>query len=286
MPASSLSRMVRSAHVHPLVQHRLGLGERLQRLLDGAVVGQHHQLGAQLGEAAQAGGGLLEVEVRRWRGRAQHPEVGQLDADRVADEQGARSARRAPRGGAWRGPAKSTMVRKWPSPRSTLCPSAAATRRSAGTGSMRPYRPSSSGPYTRAALSMSRVGSSEVAGAPLVHHHGGVGERRGHVADAAGVVEMDVRDDDPAQVGGSEAGCGERIAHGADAGLRPGLHQRRLRPVDEEARRHAVHAAEEGVDLADARRDQLHAVSLYNPPRSGQGRRALSLYGRRGSGSG
>ena len=47
-------------------------------------------------------------------------------------------------------------------------------------------------------------GIGEVAGAALVHVDGGVRERPGHVADAAGVVEVDVGDDDAGQVVGAD----------------------------------------------------------------------------------
>ena len=53
----------------------------------------------------------------------------------------------------------------------------------------------------RAAYQPRRI--DEVAGALLVHVHRGVGERPGHVADAAGVVEMDVGDCDPASSSGA-----------------------------------------------------------------------------------
>src|SRR5690606_32802576 len=54
-------------------------------------------------------------------------------------------------------------------------------------------------------------GVGEVPGAALVHHDLGPGEHPGDVADAAGVVEVDVGDDDGGQVGGADAEGGQAV---------------------------------------------------------------------------
>ena len=71
----------------PAVEHVLGLGERCLGVGDRTVVGEHHVLRAQLRESPQAVDRLLEVEVGRRRRRPEHAEVGEQDADRVADQQ-------------------------------------------------------------------------------------------------------------------------------------------------------------------------------------------------------
>ena len=110
----------------------------------------------------------------------------------------------------------------------------------------------------------------EVARAALVHDHGGDGEVGGEVADGAGVVEVDVGDDDPAQVGGAEPERGERRVHGGDARLRTGLDQRGHRPVDQEPGGELLHAAQQRVELMDPGCD-LDRVAHGSPRISGYG---------------
>ena len=69
------------------------------------------------------------------------------------------------------------------------------------------------------------------------------------------MVEMDVGHDDPAKVERAEPERVERRVHGGDAGLRTGLDQRGHRPVDQESGGELLHAAEQGVELMDPRRD-------------------------------
>ena len=59
----------------------------------------------------------------------------------------------------------------------------------------------------------------QVPSSALVDHHGGPGEGGGHVTDAPGVVEMDVRDDDPAQVQRAESRVSERGTDRCDTAL-------------------------------------------------------------------
>ena len=59
----------------------------------------------------------------------------------------------------------------------------------------------------------------------LVHVHGGRGEGTGHVAHAAGVVEVDVRDSDPGQLGGADADLAQRGQQHGHRGLASGLDQ-------------------------------------------------------------
>ena len=57
------------------------------------------------------------------------------------------------------------------------------------------------------------LGVDEVPGAALVDDDLGAGEHRGQRAHAAGVVEVDVRDDDRREVAGADAQRGERGLH-------------------------------------------------------------------------
>ena len=77
------ARLLTASHgalgdVNPLMEHLLSLRERLQRLVDQAVVGQHDALGPERGKTAQAGGGLFQVEVGRRGGRPEDAEIWQL----------------------------------------------------------------------------------------------------------------------------------------------------------------------------------------------------------------
>jgi len=90
-----------------------------------------------------------------------------------------------------------------------------------------------------------------MACAAFVYHHRGRGEVGGEVADRSRVVEVDVGDDDPSEVGRAEPERRERGVHGRNARLRAGLHQRRHRAADEESGGELIHAAEECVELLD-----------------------------------
>ena len=95
----------------------------------------------------------------------------------------------------------------------------------------------------------------EVAGALLVHVHGRVRERPRHVADAAGVVEVDVRDRDAGEVVGRDVELGQRGEQRGDRRLAAGLDQHRLAALDQVAGRDVLPAAEQRVDLDDAGAD-------------------------------
>ena len=102
-----------------------------------------------------------------------------------------------------------------------------------------------------------------MAGALLVHVHRGVGERPGDVADAAGVIEMDVRDGDSGERVGRDVQfrqCGEQRV---DGGLAAGLDQHGFGPLDQVAGGDVVPAAEQRVDLDDAGSDPgVHQPTL------------------------
>ena len=89
----------------PLPQRLLRLGQELLGVVEQAVVGQGDAGRTPGRELAQRVERLVQVEVGWWGRRAQHPAVGQLDADGVAgEEHSARASRAGPRG-AWRAPA-------------------------------------------------------------------------------------------------------------------------------------------------------------------------------------
>ena len=92
-------------------------------------------------------------------------------------------------------------------------------------------------------------GVDEMTGAALVHDHRRSGEVRCEVSHRAGVVEVDVRHDDPPQVRGSEPELCESRMNRGDTRLRTGLDERGHRTVDEESRGELVHATEQGVEL-------------------------------------
>ncbi len=96
-----------------------------------------------------------------------------------------------------------------------------------------------------------RVG--QVPGALLVHVDGGRGKGPGHVADAAGVVEVDVGDRHarPAPPGPTPIWL-ERGQQDRDRGLAAGLDQHRRRALDQVAGRDPLPAAEQRVDLEHA----------------------------------
>ena len=134
-------------------------------------------------------------------------------------------------------------------------------------------------------------GIDEVAGALLVHVHGGVRERRRHVADAAGVVEVDVRDDDGAEVVGADAHRVERRQQRGHRRLAAGLDQHRGRPVDQVTGGHPLPAAEERVELVHPVADRhahspLHchtpAIGFAGDVRGAPARRRGDAHGGRG----
>src|SRR5581483_2833992 len=97
----------------------------------------------------------------------------------------------------------------------------------------------------------------------LVHVHGGVREGAGDVADAAGVVEVDVGDSDASEIRGCHVQLAERSQQRVDRRLASRLDQDGLGPFDQVAGGDVVPAAEQRVDLDDARPDpRVHGFSL------------------------
>src|SRR5581483_9399023 len=74
-------------HFRPLPQRVLGLLEDRRRIRDQAVVGQGDPGGTAGGELVEGVQRLVEVEVGRGRGRAQHAGVGQPHTDGVAGKE-------------------------------------------------------------------------------------------------------------------------------------------------------------------------------------------------------
>ena len=109
-------------------------------------------------------------------------------------------------------------------------------------------------------------------GAPLVDVHRGLRERRGHVAHAPGVVEVDVGDGHAGQVVGGDAQVVEGREQVRDRGLAAGLDQDRGVAGDQVAGRDLVPAAEQRVDLQDARCDLgVHVTPSVRPALPGRG---------------
>ena len=98
-------------------------------------------------------------------------------------------------------------------------------------------------------------GVDQVSGTLLVDVDGGVRERAGHVADAAGVVEVDVGDRDGRQVSGGHTEAVEGAEERVDRRAAPGLDQRRLVTVHEVAGGDPLPPTEQRVDLGDAGAD-------------------------------
>ncbi len=94
-----------------------------------------------------------------------------------------------------------------------------------------------------------------MAGALFVDVHGGLRKGPGHVADAAGVVEVDVGDGHAGQVSGSHAVFLEGSEQGGHRRLAAGLHQDRRRTLDQIPGGDPGPPSEKGVDLPDARPD-------------------------------
>ena len=247
----------RFRHRHPLVEHGLGLAQHRLGFADLAVVGQHHPFRPQLDEAVQARGGLLEVEIRRRRRRPQVAHLGEPNAGRIADQQGAGVlvehrvmvlgvSRRIDQT-EMASPAEVDAVAVGGGHQPVLGHREHATVESV---EKRPVD-------QRGAVDQpGRVG--EMAGAALVHHHGGLGEGTGEVTDRAGVIEVDVGEHQPAQVGAADAGGFESGDNRVGAAPRAGLDQRGLRSVDQESRGDTAPSPDQGVELPDARRDGLH----------------------------
>ena len=77
----------------------------------------------------------------------------------------------------------------------------------------------------------------QVAGALLVHVHGGLREGPGHVADPAGVVEVDVGDGHAGQVAGGHAVLLQGGEQGRHRRLAAGLDQDRAPDPRSDSRR-------------------------------------------------
>ncbi len=266
----------------PAVEHVLGLGERGLRVGDRAVVGEHHALGAQLGEAPQAVHRLLEVEVGRRGCRAEDAEVGQEHADGVAHQK---------RPGVLVQDRVVVLGVPWGIDEHEFAAVAHVDPVPVTRGDKAVLRDRGHAPVEaieqRAVDARGAVDEparvDEVARAALVHDHGGVGEVGGEVPDGAGVIEVDVGDDDPAQVGRAESEGVERRVHGGDARLRSGLDQCGHRPVDQEPRGELIHAAQQRVELMDPGCDVNRvahgsrgppAMASGSPPPAGRARPA------------
>ncbi len=115
------------------------------------------------------------------------------------------------------------------------------------------------------------AGIGEVTSASLVHDDLRVREGCGDVADSAGVVEVDVRDDDGGEVGRVDAELGEGADDEIRGARRAGLDEAGPAAPDQVAGRDALVAAHAGVDVEDVAAQVLddlrHRISMAAPLR-------------------
>ena len=188
-------------HLGPLPERGLRLGQETRA--------GHPAARSGPGRSRWAGGRRTGARECRARSRSKSgggvdgrstPASGRLHAHRVPGEEDAggrvvqsdvvlgvaRASRRPPAPG----PGRPGSPRRRPGRGGARPGSARVARRGSRAAARRRGRPSST--------SRGRVG--QVAGSLLVHVDGGPGEGAGHVADPAGVVEVDVGDDHSGQV--------------------------------------------------------------------------------------
>ena len=97
---------------------------------------------------------------------------------------------------------------------------------------------------------------SQVPGAFLVHVHRGGRKGARHIADATRVVEVDVGDGHPRQLGRTHSDLVQRGQEDRDRALTARLDEHRSGAFDEIAGGDPLPPPEHGVDLEDARRDR------------------------------
>ena len=222
-----------------------------RRIGQQAVVGQGQTGRTALGETAQRMQGLIEVEVGRRGGRAQHAGVGQPHPHGVAGEEDRRWPSRAGPGGAWRGPASRRWRGPGPvppgSPRRPPARGCArpgwgrAGRRASRAAARRPGRPSRPAGWGRSG-----------AGPPSR------GRRRWPTGKARATSPTPPAwsrwmwvTATPARSSGPTPQGVQRLEQGRHRALAAGLHQHRRRSGDQVAGRHPLPPAEQGVDLDD-----------------------------------
>ena len=210
--------------------------------------------------------GLVEVEVRRRGGRAQDAGVGQADAHGVADEE--QAAERVVQAEVVLGVTRGVDRGEDPAGADDEL---LAVLQHVDSGRLGGGQPAVEGveqvavDHGRGVDQPGRV--DQVAGPLLVDVDGGLREGPGHVAHAAGVVEVDVGDHDVGQVVGRDAEVVQGGEQGGHRGLAAGLDQHRLGAVDQVPGGDPLPAPEEGVDLVDAVGDQLrHGGTLARRP--------------------
>ena len=233
----------------PAQQLVLGLGQAVGRWGDGAEVGQDQVGRVAFGEPVKAGHGQVAVEVGRRRRRAEHAVRGQQHPDAVAGEQRPLV-----------GLEHRQVVLGVPGGVQQLQAAPAEVDDLAVLGRLDPGRldrgePAVDGLHQRA-VDPGRAGQQprrvdQVPGPGRVHDHGGVGEGPDQVADPAGVVEVDVGDHDPGQVGRVEPGPGHPVGDRPGHLGRPRLDQRRPLAGEQEPGGDLRRAPHVGVDPGD-----------------------------------
>ena len=191
-------------------------------------MGQRDACRRALREALQRRDRLVQIEVGRWRRRTQDADIGKAHADRVAREEQAAVGvvqrevvlRVAGRVHGGQGPSRRHR---------DLLAVLEDVHARRGCGVEAPVQgvEEVAVDHRRALDEPLRV--DEVPGALLVDVHRGVREGVGHVADAAGVVEVDVGDGDAGEVVAADAELVERGEQRGHRGLAAGLDQDRAR---------------------------------------------------------
>ena len=128
-------------------------------------------------------------------------------------------------------------------------------------------------------------GVRQVAGALLVDIDRGGGKGAGDIADATGVVQVNVRHRDAGQLRRTHPDLLQRSEQHRYRRLAPRLDQHRRRPFDQVAGGHPLPAAEHGVDLEHSRRYGAAAVGRRERHRHWRGRARAGPH-RRGGGRG
>ncbi len=220
-------------------------------------------------EFGQRGDGLVEVEVGRRRRGAQHAAVGQLHADGVAGEE--HPAQRVVQPDVVFGVARRVDGGQGAARADLYLLAVVEHVQPLGRGGVEP-------PVERVEQRAVDEGGGvdeaggvgQVPGPLLVHVDAGRREGAGHVTDAAGVVEVDVGDGHPGQLGWPHPDLGQRRQQHGHRGLASRLDQHRRRALNEVAGGDVLPAAQQGVDLEDA---------LGDGPRRRHGRNGVAALG-------
>ena len=226
---------------------------------------QHEAVAGPLADALDRGERELEVVVGRRRRRSERARIRRVDAERVTGEDGARRGIRERDVvlGVARGRERLQV------PTAELDAVAVGERadpldRNGFDGTEE--RPGGLATVDRRHARYQTRGVGQVSRTAFVHPDGRVREALGDPPYPARVVEVDVRDGDVRQVGGSDPEPLESRDDGFEGGARSGLDDRGLVGFEQVGGRVALAPAVERIDRGDASRDlehdRLHVASL------------------------